>query len=346
MSRHSDQAGKLGQNAARAANTIGLPDAAPSTSSAQGGQAGPPASPHPHAAAREAARRVGGSGGTPANLVTPSFVEVGTFTQLLGLLEPVLVSEYRFPDGTKEGSAVIRVPTTPQKRGEAPERPEEAEERDYDAENTQRARQQLRRFVRTHDLRRLLTFTNGGEGDGFQTRQETLDTFARWLKVFGCLLGKTPVVVVAERGGKHGRWHIHALVRSGHFLPYREIRATWSHFLTRRGFISPTGLHRFHAGDDSGKHSDGFRSARIAAVYAAKYLGKHADDDDREEGRHRYRTYQGETPKPLRSRHRSLGDALRSLGHCGWLHPLEYLNAETGELVRFGFLFDTAPALE
>lgn len=296
-----------------------------------------------------------GAGGS--NLVTPSFVEVDSYSTLMRVLAPVRLSRYDYPDGTSTGSAVLNVSgrhrqqesVTPGGCRVCPyystcsDRGTHSPDRDYRSENARRARDQVKRYVRTHDLRRLLTFTNGGSGAGFRSRRETLDTFARWLKVHGSLLGQTPVAVVAERGGRGGRWHIHAVIRSGYRLDYNRIRDSWSVFLSKRGYISPTGLHRFHAGDDSGKHPQGFTSARVAALYVAKYIGKHLEDEEREESAHRYRTYGGDTPKPVVHRYRSLRAAGAALGEIGWYYPLEYLDAGTGELKQYGFLFDTAP---
>lgn len=289
-------------------------------------------------------RHAGGS-----NLVTPSFVEVGcspreirlSESALTSYLQPVQVTRYDYPDGTSSGSAVYRGKTA---AGSAPKLANaDDRDRDYDQENASRAKQLVRRYVRTHDLTRLLTFTNGGEGVGFATRAETLDAFARWYKVHGSLLGNSPMLVVAERGGRGRRWHIHAAIRSGYRLDYNRIRNSWSAFLDKRGYHSPTGLHRFNAGDDDGSHSKGFASARVAAAYLAKYITKHADDDDRDKNAHRYRSYNGSAPQPSKSRHASLKAALASLGHCGWVHTLEYVNGDTGEVRPFGFLFDTAP---
>lgn len=259
----------------------------------------------------------------------------------MALLAPVVLTAYSFPDGSIEGSAVVRVASA---RGDSrrgaptPDR----EDRDYDRENARRAARQQSRFIRHNELTRLLTFTNGSP-DGFTSQRETLDTFAGWLKHNRHLLGDTPVAVVAEQGGKGGRWHLHAAIRSGYRLDYNGIRNSWTRYLDRHGWHSaaPSGLHRFNAGDDTGKHSQGFSSARACALYMAKYLTKSIEETERLRGAHRYRLYNGDLPTPLRSRHRSLTAALRSLGRVGRVYPLEYLNAATGELCQYGFLFDS-----
>jgi hypothetical protein len=57
--------------------------------------------------------------------------------------------------------------------------------------------------------------------------------------------------------------------------------------------------HRFHAGDDTGGHSKGFSSARIAARYVSKYIGKAFDDGEQHEANENvYRRSLGFAPVP------------------------------------------------
>jgi hypothetical protein len=208
-------------------------------------------------------------------------------------------------------------------------------------ENTRRARSKVRRLVRAYDLTRLLTFTNGShDSEGFDTRSAALDAYYGFDRYCRDLLGNTPRLVVAERGGKRGRWHIHVLIRRGYRIPYRGIIRAWSAHMERLGYHSATGIHRFHAGDEFGKHKDGFTSSRVAANYAAKYLGKHADDDARISGEHRYRSYNAAAPLPVVTRHADLGAAMSDLRDMVRVYPLAYVNGETGEEHIYGYLFD------
>lgn len=205
-----------------------------------------------------------------------------------------------------------------------------------------RARTQLKRFIRHHNLTRLLTFTNGGSGDGWLTRSDALDTVALWLKLYGGLLGDTPIALVAEQGARGGRWHVHAAIRNGYWLPYRDIIASWSQFMENRGYHSEFG-HRFHAGDEDSKHRDGFTSARVCAVYLCKYLTKSMRQEAHESGTHRYRTAAGQLPPPTYAgRVRGLCDGWRAVGFCpltAEVFPLSHTD-ENGRERIYGFLFD------
>jgi hypothetical protein len=93
------------------------------------------------------------------------------------------------------------------------------------------------------------------------------------------LLGETSFVAVPERGKDWGRIHVHAAIRRGYRLDYSAIIASWSAYLTARGYNSSTGTHRFHAGDEHGKATNGFSSARVCGDYMAKYLAKGFETD-------------------------------------------------------------------
>ena len=247
----------------------------------------------------------------------------------------------RYPDGSFEGSAVFSAEHwTPPGQGKGSYHELQQEERDI--LNNQRASRRaslvLRRFIRTHDLKRLLTFTTG-DSEGWASRKESLDCVSDFLKVHGALLGDTAIATVAERG-LHGqrRWHVHAAIRSGYRLPYSTIIATWSNFLNRRGYSSVTGTHRWHAGDEQGRGGLGFKSARVCAGYMAKYLVKSMEVVEAEHYVHRYRTAGGPVPKPEVSRHQTLQDAMPS--NVRWVMPLDFADGETGELHVYGYLFD------
>jgi hypothetical protein len=188
-------------------------------------------------------------------------------------------------------------------------------------------------------LTRLMTFTNGGSGEGWECRQDALDDVARFVKVHGArAFGSTALLLVAEQGGKGARWHVHALMPATGWLPYSRIIRLWSVFLTNRGYVSASGLHRWHAGDDSHKHSDGFHSARIAARYAAKYLTKDMlQDGEYGSGRHRYRCSRVDYPVPVVQRFPTLSEALAGLS-CR-PEPIEAVDMN-GELHTVGYWFD------
>lgn len=173
-------------------------------------------------------------------------------------------------------------------------------ERDQD--NDRRSRRnsivKMRRKIRSHDLRRLLTFTNGGSGVGWTNGRDALRDVLSWLRRNPEIFGETAIVLVAERGEKNGRWHVHGAIRSGYWLPYKEIIRSWSDHLTGLGYVSPTGTHRFGFGDEFGKHKDGFHSARSCAGYMAGYVTKGLNDPSWLKGQHRYESVGAYIPDP------------------------------------------------
>lgn len=226
---------------------------------------------------------------------------------------------YEYPDGSVEGTFTPRLEFggsgSPGVTAEAQEGDGRAglsamakHERCI-ASSVSRAQGGVARFVRFHNLQRLLTFTNGSEGVGWPDRQTALDDVSAWLKTHGGLLGATPVLIVAEEG-KHGeRWHVHAAIRKGYFLPYSRIIASWTAFMVRRGWPvnARAKCHRWHAGDEEGKGANGFSSARVCAQYMAKYVGKSfSGDAEYVKNQRRYRVSGGERPKPARYVGRSL----------------------------------------
>lgn len=275
----------------------------------------------------------------------------------------VYVKAYAYPDGSWEGHIVAcgddtqTVAGTAHAGGDGEGRPQAAPVCDpavNRARSIRRSRKSVSRIIRSHDLRRLLTFTNGqADGQGWQSGQDALDDLMAWLLHEGGreLLGgdRLQLLAVAERGGHGHRWHLHAVIQTGYRLDYSGIIASWSAFLEARGYRSASGIHRFHAGDERGKASRGFSSARIAARYASKYLVKGlADEHGTVASRHRFRTVGCDEATPwLSFRCGSLLQALQHLGidprHPG-VYALKREDNDTGEHV-FGYLFDLDPVL-
>lgn len=273
---------------------------------------------------------------------------------------------YDFPDGSRMGSAVRH--HSPPKIKHSPraaewtsfgkERPDDpsrtgvagtAGSSDRDEANAarslRRSKKNLKAWIRTHQLTRLLTFTNGAAGDGWATRREALDSVSSFLRDTEnrSLFGDTPIVCVAERGGAARRWHVHACIRNGYRLDYSRIINAWSTHMTNSGYISTSasGTHRFHSGDEHGKAGRGFSSARVAGEYMAKYMSK-SFIEERDPYEHVYRSCGGSAPVPRALRFDSLAAALDGLHlRAVNIHALEWLNGETGELHTYGVVFDT-----
>lgn len=281
--------------------------------------------------------------------------------------EQVKVCVQAYPDGGFDGSMVIsRVMFSPESRkqdNQGEGRPELLEvlkaggsvclfcsldgdwlsRRDDNASRSvRRSAVRVRQIARLNEMRRLMTFTNGDEHGGWRSRKECLDTVARFFKVHGreCF-GGLSFLVVAERGGKRGRWHAHALCPQTAWLPYRRVIRRWSRFMEGQGYHSINGTHRWHAGDEQGKHTAGFPSARVAAAYASKYLTKDLGGaDEYGSGTHRYRTVGTENPVPAVSRVASFNaafDCLPSQAHT--IVPIEQMLPD-GAVVTLGYWFD------
>lgn len=221
---------------------------------------------------------------------------------------PALVTLHQYPDGSYSGVASIR---KGRRDPDAEERVSESkyarlEQSERAAENRRRATRQasndLRRKVRYANLRRLLTFTNGAEGDGWASLHDaTLHVYEWYITGGWKLLNGSPIAIVAERGGQYRRIHVHAAVRKGFRIEYSQVIASWTAFLTAKGFTPHNSrVHRFHAGDDHGKHSNGFSSAKTCADYMAKYLAKGFEEDDRQLWEKRYRCNGVSVPEPRR----------------------------------------------
>lgn len=188
-----------------------------------------------------------------------------------------------------------------------------------------RAASAVQRAVRLGDLRRLLTFTNGQTGGcGWSTGQEAVADFRGWLAAGGGrLLPDGGLVVVAEPGTEGGRWHIHVACKHTGWIDYSTVIRSWSEYMEGCGWHSATGTHRFHAGDERGKHRGGFRSARHAGRYMAKYLSKgFKNGHNRDKHSKRYRVL-GLTIKPPQRVYMATTGAGReaitdTFGHGSW----------------------------
>lgn len=218
-----------------------------------------------------------------------------------------MVTLHTYPDGSFSGVASIR---HGRRCADAEERvsvskyaglsvTERADENRRRA--ARQASQDLRRKVRYANLRRLLTFTNGAEGGGWSSLSEATRDVYEWYITGGCvLLGGSPISVVAERGGRFFRIHVHAAVRKGFYIDYVAFRVSWTSFLNAKGYASTAAYHRVHAGDDHGKHANGFASAKTCADYMAKYLAKSFEEDERGLWQKRYRCHGVSVPEPQR----------------------------------------------
>jgi hypothetical protein len=287
-------------------------------------------------------------------------------TDTLGSTQ-VRVAKFTYPDGGFDGVAVIRNPMRcVQSRslsGGALPRPDLADfvpvegqpsggclfceseqkwqdNRGHNAERSvRRSSVKLRRLARYNDLTRLITFTNGATGAGWESRKVALDDVARFLKVHGreCF-GRYRSILVAEQGGKGARWHVHGVIPAGGWLKYSAIIARWSDFMERRGWHSASGTHRWHCGDEHGKHKGKFSSARVAGHYIAKYLTKDLATHDYGSGVHRYRYVGTDNPLPDLSHFRSMSEALSILTGCH-LTPIEQPDTD-GVLYVVGYWFE------
>lgn len=213
--------------------------------------------------------------------------------------------------------------------------------RDENAERSVgRSRKQVRRIVRWNDLRRLMTFTNGDQyGVGWTDRKAALDDVARFLKVHGAdCFGSYRALLVAEQGGKGGRWHVHVVVPMGGWLPYSKIIRKWSAFMEGRGWSSKTGTHRWHVGDEQGRHKKAFSSARVAGQYIAKYLTKDLGGVDYGSHVNRYRNVGTDMPVPNEYMHPTFGEAIESLSGCK-LTAIERPDSD-GVAILVGYWFE------
>ena len=251
---------------------------------------------------------------TPRHTSSPRGILLGAFM--------VNVTVYHYPDGSMTGSVVRCSDLADTSQSLAPRLPSRYSQlatAEQQAENEQRSRRrsiaQLKRHIRAHNLRRLLTFTNGASGQGWGGPSEALDTVMRWLRSTEgrAFFRGSPVVLIAERGARGGRWHVHAAIKSGFWLPYAAIIASWSSHMERAGYHSQTGTHRFHAGDERGEHKGGFSSARWCARYMAKYVTKSLGLEMRA-GVHRYRAINSPAPEAVRFRADTARLALDTLG--------------------------------
>lgn len=255
---------------------------------------------------------------------------------------------FSYDDGSFEGSLVVR---RQEKRPDdgAGHWYSDLTDEEQAQENLRRADRravlQLKRYIRHHSLTRLITLTNGDNASfGWSCRSGALSDCSEWLQAEGhALLGGGALAAVAEQGERGGRWHVHLAIAGGFRLDYRRIIRSYSAFMEGRGWHSSTGTHRFHAGDEAGKHKGGFSSARVCSEYMAKYLTKSLRQSVEEKHLNRYRVYGGSTPKPsYAERLPSLRSGLRTLGFCVLspeVTPLIYESPD-GYRTCYGFVFD------
>jgi hypothetical protein len=270
---------------------------------AQGWGAGTPAAHPPQSQGEPKAAAIGGGAGVVTRSDVLSLFHGNNSVSRANLLKsPALVLIDSYPDGSFSGTASMR-------RGKGNTETESAwsllTDAEREAESAVRGARSsvkmLRKKVRHYDLRRLLTFTNGGRGQGWNSLRDAVRDTLAWYKAEGrYLLGDTAFVCVPERGGLYGRIHVHGAIRAGYRLDYSAVIASWSRFLTSLGYISSASCHRWHAGDDNGKHSSGFSSARVCANYMAKYLAKGFETEPHVLYEKRFRSEGCVIPEPRR----------------------------------------------
>jgi len=254
------------------------------------------------------------------------------------------MSVYQYPDGSISG-VVARV------RGNGGLNPESwwqtLDESDKEADNrrrvSSRARGQLMRLVRRGNLRRLLTFTNGARGEGWRSYQDAIRDVMRWYREWGgCgLLVGTPIVLVAERG-KDGRIHVHGAIRGGYYFNYSAVIHSYSAYMESIGYHSTVGTHRFHSGDENGKHRDGFTSARWCARYMAKYLSK-TFEDERKSYEHRYLADGIKPPEPDKCCVGSIAETQATVLDTWDGAEVEWFEDADGRVAGFWFEWEPPP---
>lgn len=212
------------------------------------------------------------------------------------------VSVTAFPDGSFEGSAMLR-PAWWKPGADAGGQPVGARARaargdDADAyrevnrrRSVRRSRKLLIRHVRHQACDCLGTLTFGG--DVLPDPYDALGLAVEWWRSAGRdLIGDIPCVFVPEHGEVNGRIHVHlGFRRAGRRLDYRGIIRSWSAFLSARGYRSPVGTHRVH-------FSRSLPSRRLS-LYLAKYLGKALDAVEVPAHAHRFRSVRCEAVKPV-----------------------------------------------
>ncbi|MBN2887705.1 MAG: hypothetical protein JXM75_13465, partial [Chromatiaceae bacterium] len=204
-------------------------------------------------------------------------------------MSDVALKCWAYPDGSFDGHAVYYAPTlrTPAPlRGGFPDgalRAAGAAEADNRKRSIRRTRQAVVRIVRHQAFDTLGTLTVGGAA--LPAARDFLDLAAEWWRRYGSeIVGNASAVFVVEYGGENGRIHVHFATRLGAaHVSYTRLIASWSAFLTRRGYISPTGTHRVHVSRRTG--------SRKLGRYLAKYLQKAFDAGHLPAGAHRYRVH-------------------------------------------------------
>ena len=198
----------------------------------------------------------------PSNLVKRTFLSKPLPRGAAGV---GYVSWFSFPDGGQEVSAVV-LPhiaegrTSKARRGRA----SDGERRRENAERaSRRGKVSCRRLVRLNGCRYMLTLTFGHEGE--HVRRAAVILAREWVRDSRTakFLGGCYIMVPELHPSGHG-WHIHIL--TPHRIPIEQVRVSWTRFLQRRGYSSPTGRIQVNA-----KY---WGSSAAAAAYASKYVTK------------------------------------------------------------------------
>jgi hypothetical protein len=132
-----------------------------------------------------------------------------------------------------------------------------------------------------------------------------------WLHKHGRLWFPEYLAVPELHPGGHGwHWHLlHSNRPSKHQL--HQLRQSWSRYLARHGYAAPGQTVQVHL-----KHH---ASARLAANYAAKYVGKSLDSGAVGPGRHSYLRSEGlSVVRPRLTYVPCLDDAVKVLEGLGW----------------------------
>lgn len=255
------------------------------------------------------------------------------------------VKLWEYPDGSRDGHAMWRstLPDAPPPSLPAREWRSEAERGVQDdatcaanrTRSARRSRKSLMRMIRMGSMDTLGTLTIGGDNvpGQYQATSLALDWFRRYGRR---LMDDRAAVFVPEYGECNGRVHVHFAIRKGGSRwDYSAIIASWSEYLTRRGYHSSVGTHRVHLSVR--------RTSRTLARYLGKYLGKSLDGVELPKGSHRYRAVGCSAPSPAWVV--SVEDVATLRDVFGirpeQLYAYEIPDVVTGELFTVGYGFDT-----
>lgn len=177
------------------------------------------------------------------------------------------------------------------------------------AESVRRSRATVKDLARKNGLGRLSTFTFP---TSIPERRRAQGLFSRWIEKYGRRW--FPSYLLVYELHKSGCWHVHLLDPGEVFLPWREIRRSWTRYLVRCGvpLSEASEVARTHHGKKR-LHDPG--------AYAAKYVGEDFGQE-LEPGTHRYERSQNLEGATIL---RLSAARLRALLRSGWLlghhHP-------------------------